>query len=286
MRVQNFNPLSTRSEPPVPELPEVETMARELSQDLPGRTVLTATLRPKSLYRRGSASVHRLVGRTICAVERVGKNTVIRFRPSGLMLVNLGMTGRLVTAPNGSYPAGSRASHLHGRFKLDGDLRLLYYDARRFGHFYVAETCDFQKDLNIGPDPFIAKPGYFKHVLEGRTAPIKSLLLDQRLVSGIGNIYADELLFDAGVDPRTPAGQLSDSASRLLRSARTVLKLAIDYGGSTIRDYRRRDGSTGEFQQHHAVYGREGEPCKVCGTSIARVTLGGRGTHFCPGCQR
>jgi len=260
-------------------------MARELRQELPGRKILTATLRPGMLYRRGSESVHRLVGRTISAVDRVGKNTVIQLRPSGIMVVNLGMTGRLVTAPHGSSPPGARASHLHGRFKLDGGIRLLYYDARRFGHFYVAESIDFQKDLNVGPDPFMVKPAYLKRAFEGRTAPIKSLLLDQRLVSGIGNIYADELLFDAQVDPRTPAGEAGESVSRILRSARAILKLAIDHGGSTIRDYRRRDGSTGEYQQHHAVYGRAGEPCRVCGASITKVTLGGRGTHFCPECQ-
>jgi len=271
----------------MPELPEVETIVRGLRHPLLGRRVLRARLRYAALYRKGSLKVTWLVGRKITAVERVGKNAVLRFGRSGLMTVNLGMTGRLVLAGAGATDRPPRHKHRHGRFIFDRSTELDFYDPRRFGYVYITENRDLRGELNIGPDPFemSSRGTELGEALRGRRAPIKSMLLDQRIVSGIGNIYADETLFAARMDPRTPAGAVASRSRELLAAARTVLGRAIDHGGSTVRDYRRSDGSRGEFQQHHAVYGREGDPCLLCGTAIERIVLASRSAHFCPLCQ-
>lgn len=270
----------------MPELPEVETIVRALAKQLPGRRVLRTSLTHRTLYRRGSLAMRWLVQKTVEDVNRVGKNAVIWFDPVGVMVVNLGMTGRLVTRRRSDrMPPGSR-KHLHGRLYLDGGFELLYYDPRRFGHFYIAKRCDFANDLNIGPDPFVVGLSYLQEALEGRTTSIKALLLDQRVLSGIGNIYADETLFHAGVDPRTPAGIAGKHAAKILSSAQSVLTSAIEHGGSTLRDYRRPDGSRGNFQFLHAVYGRGGEMCLRCKARVRKIVLAGRGTHFCPRCQK
>jgi formamidopyrimidine-DNA glycosylase len=268
----------------MPELAEVETIVRGLRGPLVGRRVECARLRPRALYRRESRSVAWLSGRRITAVDRVGKNTVFRFDPPAAMVVNLGMTGQLIVArPGEAVPSGQR-KYLHGRFRLDRGIELRYFDVRRFGFIYVTAGSDIVRELGIGPDPFEADAPGLARTLDGRSAPIKSLLLDQRIVSGIGNIYADEALFDARIDPRTPGGRVD--AGRLLASSRRILESAIAHNGSTIRDYRRPDGTKGDFQLFHAVYGREGEPCVRCRTPISKIVLSGRGTHFCPSCQR
>jgi len=229
--------------------------------------------------------VRSLAGRTICEVERAGKNAVFRFEPPAVMVVNLGMTGQLLLHPScGCLPEGS-GRHLHGRFFLDDGSELRYYDIRRFGFIFVTRESDVFAALGIGPDPFAADSCYLAEKLGGRAAAIKTLLIDQGILSGIGNIYADETLFDARVDPRTSAGRVAPRAHFLLFSARKILTSAIAHKGSTIRDYRRPDGSRGGFQDLHAVYAREGEPCVRCGGPIRKIVLGGRGTHFCPVCQ-
>ncbi len=270
----------------MPELPEVETTVRHLRPHLPACRVMSARLRYKSLYRRGSLGIRYLIGRRFEKVERIGKNALFRFHPSGLMVVNLGMTGQLIACKVAARPNGFSMKHLHCRIRLDNNEELRYYDARRFGFIYISETCDFLRDLNIGPDPFQLKGPHLRDALKGRRAAIKSLLLDQRIVSGLGNIYTDEVLFYAQIDPRTPGGHAAEHASRILSNARRVLKRAIEHGGSTILSYRRRDGLPGEFQRFHAVYGREGERCISCGSPIVRIVLSGRGTHFCPACQQ
>jgi formamidopyrimidine-DNA glycosylase len=269
----------------VPELPEVETIVRCLRRPLRARTVIRSSLRPAALYRRGSLRVGALAGRKIVKVERVGKNAVFRFDPPAVMVVNLGMTGQLLLHPSrGCLPEVSHR-HLHGRFSLDDGSELRYYDIRRFGFILVTRESDVFTALGIGPDPFDADLLYLAERLRGREASIKTLLLDQRILSGIGNIYADETLFDARIDPRRPGGKVAARAESLLLSARLILESAIAHKGSTIRDYRRPDGSRGGFQHLHAVYGRGGEPCVRCGAPIRKIVLGGRGTHFCPVCQ-
>ena len=270
----------------MPELPEVETTVRQLKPHLPQRRIKNARLRHKSLYRTGSLGVRSLINRKITTVERIGKNILLRFYPSGLMVVNLGMTGQLLVCEAEEKLCGFNARHLHGRFTLDEDKELRYYDARRFGHLFIAEKCDFFEDLNIGPDPFQMKTTALKARLRGRKASIKSLLMDQRIISGLGNIYTDETLFYAKIDPRTASGRAAADCNRILSSAKRVLRQAIKHGGSTILSYRKQDGSNGAFQKFHAVYGRKDKSCIVCGTLIKKIVLSGRGTHLCPSCHR
>lgn len=270
----------------MPELPEVETTVRQLQPHLPGRRILKARLRHKGLYRTGSLGVRSLVDRRITEVDRIGKNILLRFHPTSLMVVNLGMTGQLLVCGSPEKPCGFNSNHLHGRFALEGGDELRFYDARRFGRLFIAETCNFLADLNIGLDPFQLKPAALRERLQGCKAAIKSLLMDQRIVSGLGNIYTDETLFYAKIDPRTAGAAAAAQSGRILSSAKRVLTQAIKHGGSTILSYRKRDGSSGSFQLCHAVYGRKGEPCISCGASIEKIVLSGRGTHFCPRCQR
>lgn len=269
----------------MPELPEVETIVRGLDTPLRGRRIVKARLSPATMYRRGSLPVGWLRERVLTQVERVGKNAVFRFGPRALMTVNLGMTGRLILCESGDEETRRPGKHLHGRFVLEGGGELRFYDPRRFGYVYVADGCDFLEELNIGPDALAVRAAYLRGALEKRSAPVKSLLLIQRIVSGLGNIYIDELLFDAGVDPRTPGTRAAAKSKEILASARRILNRAIAGGGSTIRDYRRHDGTAGGFQQRHAVYGRKGKPCIECGAAIEKIVLGARGTHFCPMCQ-
>jgi formamidopyrimidine-DNA glycosylase len=269
----------------LPELPEVETIVRCLRAPLSGRKVVRARLSPSALYRKESLRVGLLEGKTIVSVERAGKNAVFRFAPPAVMVVNLGMTGQLLLHPSCGPILDASRRHLHGRFELDDGAELRYYDIRRFGFVFIRPACDIFAALGIGPDPFDATPRYLTRRLEGRVAAVKTLLLDQRIVSGIGNIYADETLFDARIDPRTPGGVVAPRAGVLLASARRILRRAIAHRGSTIRDYRRPDGSRGGFQDLHAVYAREGKPCVRCGSPVRKIVLGGRGTHFCPSCQ-
>jgi len=220
------------------------------------------------------------------AVERLGK--AILFRIDGargderLLAVHLGMTGRLSVVPSGA----ESGRHLHARITFEDGSELRYHDARRFGYFHAGPPAQVIASLGIAPDPFQTDAAALAARLAGRTAPIKALLLDQRLVSGVGNIYADEALYLARMHPLTPGGRAARHSARLLDAVRAVLARAIRAGGTTLRDYRRLDGSGGSFQRRLAAYGREGEACARCGAPIRRTVVAGRGTHFCPRCQR
>jgi formamidopyrimidine-DNA glycosylase len=270
----------------VPELPEVENVVRGLAGPLGGRTVVRARLTSRDLYRSGSLPLSRLAGSKITSVERLGKAILLRTPPPDPVLaVHLGMTGNLLLEEGGGKPV--RYKHKHAVIEFDDSRRLVYVDSRRFGFFWIGPGGgDLGDKLNIGPDPFQLGAAELRRRLERRTAPVKSLLLNQRLVSGLGNIYADEILFHAGVHPLTPGNAAAGSAGRLLRQARAVLRRAITQGGTTIRDYRKADGSMGGFQRRLAVYGRAGQPCVDCGRPVRRIVVGSRGTHFCPRCQK
>jgi formamidopyrimidine-DNA glycosylase len=269
----------------MPELPEVESVVRGLIGPLSGKTVSNATLRAPDLYRAGSRDIGTLAGRKIETVERLGKAIVIRFvRSADVLVVHLGMTGRM-TVENRSASRGP-AEHRHAELELVGEGRLVYYDPRRFGYFWVGAGEGLAESLNMGPDPFQIRLPVFRALLEGRTAPVKSLLLNQRLISGLGNIYADESLFRSGMHPLTPGAGAAAEARSLLLNIRAVLRNAIRNGGTTIRDYRRADGTRGRFQRRLRVYGRHGLSCDCCGGIIERLVIGGRSSHFCPVCQR
>jgi formamidopyrimidine-DNA glycosylase len=268
----------------MPELPEAESIARGLSGRVTGLVILRARMARRDLYRTGSRPLASLAGSRITGVGRLGKAIVFRFDPPERVLaVHLGMTGNLVYEPADSRP--ERQSHRHAVLHLENGARIAYFDPRRFGFFWIGSPDAIEKRLNVGPDPFSMGTQEFCRRLRRRTAPIKSLLLNQRLMSGLGNIYADEVLFHAGIHPLTPGTCVVQSAGVLLAQARAVLKRAIRHRGTTIRDFRDADGRRGGFQRRLAVYGREGEDCVRCGRPIEKTVVAARSTYFCRICQ-
>ncbi len=270
----------------MPELPEVETVVRELRERLPGAVITRAVVTAPDMYRRDSRDVATLEGARVATVERIGKAILIRCEgPAGELdlAVHLGMTGRLLWTAREQEPA---LAHLHARWGLSGGAELRLVDPRRFGYVLVGAPDAVRANLAIGPDALSITPEEFARALRGRRAPIKALLLDQRIVAGLGNIYVDESLFLARVHPSTSGERAARRAREILAAARRVLSRAIEARGTTLRDYRRPDGSTGEFQIKLRVYGREGEGCIRCRARIRRIEVGQRGTHFCPRCQR
>jgi len=272
----------------MPELPEVETIARRLQGDLPGRTIARARLGAADLYRRGSRRLSSLEGGRVRGVERLGKAILFRIdAPTApnerALVVHLGMTGRFDLLQGSARRA---VKHRHGRIVFEDGSELHYIDPRRFGYFFVGGIEGLPEALNIGPDPFQTRPGALSRILEGRSASVKALLLDQRLISGLGNIYVDELLFLSRIHPATPGAAVAADAGLILGASRRVLRRALRWGGTTLRDYRRPDGSRGRFQLRLHVYGREGKPCPRCGGRIEKMVVAGRGTHVCPACQK
>lgn len=268
----------------MPELPEVESIVRDVRDRVSGRTVVRARLRRRDLYKRDSRPLTAVTGSEVTGVQRLGKAILFSLAPpETTLVVHLGMTGNLrheiVPGPS------DRGEHRHAVVHMDDGSRLVYTDPRRFGFFWIGPAAAAGERLGIGPDPFQLRARELRDRLENRTAPIKSLLLNQRLISGLGNIYAAEILFYAGIHPLTPGHLAGRRAGRLLQKARAVLRRAIGHGGTTIRDYRRADGTPGAFQRRLAVYGREGQPCVRCGTLVRRIVVNARGTHFCPRCQ-
>lgn len=262
----------------MPELPEVETVVRSLAPALVGRTIREAYFpAPRVLRDSPETRAERLSGAVIQAIERIGKNILFRLQ-DGVLVIHLGMTGKLLlnTTP-GPY---ARAV-----FTLDQG-NLVYDDVRQFGR--VEWSRDLPNRLaKLGPEPLDLPFPSFWERLRRRQGRIKPLLLNQAFVRGIGNIYADEALFRAGIHPRTETHRIGrQRAQRLHAAVVEVLRHAIEQRGSSISDYVDALGQKGTFQQSHQVYGREGEPCRVCGQPIRRIVLGQRGTHFCPRCQR
>lgn len=285
----------------VPELPEVETVARGLDDTVAGREIATVTLKAPDLYRRGSRRVAWMRGCTVRRVERIGKailfHLVSEAQHERALVVHLGMTGRFVFADtrggarelsgdaNGDATAGADTRHRHGRWRFRDGAELYYVDPRRFGYFYLGAHEGLRATLNMGPDPFELRPRELQRILGGRSAPVKALLLNQRLISGLGNIYVDESLYRVGVHPLTPGSVAASNAGPILQTARRVLRRAIRWRGTTLRDYRSPDGGSGGFQTRLMVYGRDGEACQRCATTIEKLVVGGRGTHVCPVCQ-
>ncbi len=270
----------------MPELPEVETVARGLALRVAGDVIESIWLGSKKepLKSPAKAIAHALENARIATVRRVGKQIVFDLlTPAGTRtqwIVHLGMTGQMLV----SSPDTEIKKHTHAIARLASGRELRFVDPRRFGRLSVAGNGDFAgtglEPLEIDLDTFIA-------LFRGRKTPIKSALLNQKLLGGVGNIYADESLFRGGIRPRRRAGSLTrDEFKRLYSSLRKVLKHAIRLGGSSISDYVDADGEEGSFQLRHRVYGREGEPCSVCKTPIKRIVIGGRSSHYCPGCQR
>ena len=305
----------------MPELPEVETTARGLQKRVAGDTIESVWIGNKTNFLKSPAEevVRTLTGARIERVRRVGKHLVIdlhrnqipseskhsRARKTGSAkartqkgvsanaiavsaaenspaqwIIHLGMTGRVLVCD----PADPQAKHTHLVAELASGRQLRFVDPRRFGKVQVAAGSAFQAP---GSEPIGADRSQFAALFHRSKAPIKSALLNQKLLSGVGNIYADESLFRAGLRPRRRANSLTRAElARLYDALQAVLAEAILAGGSSISDYVDSSGEAGYFQLQHRVYGREGEPCLVCKTPIKRIVIAGRSSHYCPKCQK
>ena len=279
----------------MPELPEVETVRRDLCSTLTGhRLVDVGATGRRSLRRLGGPErlVEATRGATVREVDRHGKYLLLRLDRPEVVVVHLGMSGqlRLVDA------AAAEIPHTHVRWRLDDGCELRFVDPRTFGEVFVAAAGDGPGRLpaelaHLGPDALdgVAGLGSLGRLLAGHRRRIKPVLLDQRVVAGIGNIYADEVLWASRIAPDRPAGGLSPGELRRLRTAlRSTLVAAIEHRGSSIADQQYRDlaGAVGTHQLHHQAYGREGLSCRRCGEPIRRVRDSGRSTFSCPRCQR
>ena len=282
----------------MPELPEVETIARGVHERVRGQRIEQVWFSAhKQPFKTPPAKQARgLEGRAILAVYRTGKHIVCNLGPAGGSLldessgeaaaqwiVHLGMTGRLLVTT----PDAPLAAHTHARLGLTGGKELRFVDPRRFGRLELRDlkrsagfTAPGEEPLTIGQEEFAA-------LFHGRRLPIKAALLNQTLLAGVGNIYADESLFQAGIRPRRRCERLTRAELERLRLAlREVLQAAIRMGGSSVSDYVDAEGVRGFFQLEHCVYLRTGLACRRCGRPIRRILLAGRGTHFCVQCQR
>lgn len=273
----------------MPELPEVETVVRDLRPLLVGRRVASVKVGRKRLRRRWLAQWGpKLVGLRVREARRRGKWIVLALDGEVHLLIHLGMTGQL-TVTAADLP---RASHTHVVVGLDGGKEeLRFRDIRRFGSatFYPAKAPldQFFLDSGLGPEPFDLDPGYWRRRLTSTRRCLKAALLDQRLVAGVGNIYADEALFEARLPPTRLGSDLSPAeADRLRKAVVTVLNRGIERRGATISNYVGGSGLKGSYQEEFRAYARTGKPCRRCRTPIRRTRLAGRATHFCPKCQQ
>lgn len=274
----------------MPELPEVETVVRGLCERLPGKRILAVRF-GKTDFIDDPAGIERdLPGSRIAAVRRHGKFIVVeleaREAPGSVaaLIVHLGMTGQLTVTD----PHAPIALHTHAFFALDDGRELRYTDSRRFGKIRLARNDSAGSGLDaLGVDPLETTEAEFASRIRARQARIKALLLDQHVLRGMGNIYADESLWRARIHPKRLGSSLKDREIReLYRGVQRVLHQAIRLRGSSISDYVDADGERGDFQRMHKAYGREGKRCFRCGWLIRRIIVAGRSSHFCPHCQR
>lgn len=267
----------------MPELPEAETIARQLRAVLPGlRVRQVRVLRPDVIKTGATELPAGLTGRTLQKVNRRGKRVELEFDGGRRLLFALGMTGQLLLEPS-DRPA-AKHTHLCLTFGPPGELR--FRDPRRFGRVWLLGAGAEEPGRPLGPDAIGVRWSEFRRLL-ARRRQIKALLLDQTALAGMGNIYTDEALHRAGIHPLTPADRLAlAEGKRLLQAIRQVLRQAIRRSGTTISDYTDADGQAGGFQFCLRVYGRVGQPCPVCGTTIRRIAAAGRSTYLCPRCQR
>ncbi len=270
----------------MPELPEVETVVRGLRPALIGRAIINAWLDwPNCLViPTPEVFLSQITGQTIHNLWRRGKYILANL-DTATLIIHLKMTGRLYVVPDVAREGADR--WVHFRFQLDNAHQLRFSDARKFGRVYLTPDPG-QVIGGLGPEPLAADftPDRFRELLAGRRGALKPLLLDQAFLAGIGNIYADEALFRAGLHPLRSASSLSiEEQGRLYSGIRAALETGIDYEGASVNWYRKPDGTPGNSQKHFYTYGRTGEPCLRCGTPITRIVVGGRATHFCPACQ-
>jgi formamidopyrimidine-DNA glycosylase len=281
----------------MPELPEVETLARGLRRTILGRRIISVTLGKTDFIDDPVALEQHLPGRLIEAVDRYGKFMLLRLSAIGetgeppsngdaarrALLVHLGMTGQLAPSP----AAQPREKHTHVSLLLDDGRELRYTDARRFGRVaYLAEAPLEEELTGFGADPLEVSEQEFVNSMRSRRARIKALLLDQCVLRGVGNIYADESLWSAKIHPARLGAELrKEQAETLRRVLQKILRKAIAMRGSTISDFLDVEGEPGRYQRHHRAYGREGQGCYRCKTAIRRAIVAGRSSYYCPKCQ-
>ena len=301
----------------MPELPEVETVRAGLEPVLRGHRFVRVEQRRKDLrFPLPERFAQRLTGRRVTRLDRRAKYILVHLDRGEVLAMHLGMTGRFSVRLPGTPSSRSRrqaiqlgefthehgddAKHDHLVFTMSGGAVVTYNDARRFGYMTLIPEGELEQDAffhGLGVEPLGEEltPAYLAARAAGRRADLKSLLMDQRNIAGLGNIYVCEALFRAGLDPWKPAARLATktgkptpAAERLVSEIKAVLRDAIRAGGSTLRDYKRADGSMGAFQNEFSVYGREGETCARpgCRGTVRRTTQGGRSTFYCPTCQR
>ncbi len=271
----------------MPELPEVETIRRQLAPALEGRTVLRAEILDPRWTRPDDPAVVKqaLEGARVDRVGRSGKYLIWELSGDRHLLMHLRMTGALLLDP------AVDPLHTRVRLELDGGRRLVYVDPRRFGTGHLVSSTVARDDylaLRLGVEPMTPEftAEHLRRLARGRTAPIKAFLLDQRRIAGVGNIYADEALFRAGIHPLRPAGRLTTGDWERLRIAiEDALLAGIEAKGASIDDFRHLDGARGSFQDRFLAHRRAGEPCVTCGRPIRKIVVGGRGTYVCEHCQ-
>lgn len=265
----------------MPELPEAETIARKLSEMISGKRIERVLVRRKDILKAGNVSdFEGLAGTKVLKVGRRAKCIILFFENDRQVWVHLGMTGQLIFGPVPS------AAHIHAEFHFQGLPRALAFrDIRRFGG--LAFRFSGFTPILLGPEPLEMTAEEFAGRLKGKKGRLKAVLMDQKFLAGIGNIYADEILFRAKIHPaKTPARLSPEKILNLFQAARKVLSEAIEAGGSSINDYVHPDGSRGKFQEMHRIYAKHGKPCRDCGAKIRRIVLNGRSTCFCPDCQK
>jgi formamidopyrimidine-DNA glycosylase len=274
----------------MPELPEVETTRLQLEPHLVGRRFDHVAIDDPRLVRpfEPTAVAAELEGERVASLDRRGKYLIVRFESGRSLLIHLRMTGSLRCAPAGELDADP---HRRALVTLDDGADVAYRDVRRFGTWQLLEQGELDPylDERLGVEPlgrtFTSKR--LAERLEGRLAPIKAALLDQRTVAGLGNIYVDEALWRAQIHPRRPAKSLDpDEVATLTRAVKAALRAGVARQGASLRDYSTPDGARGRMQDRFRVYGRDGEPCSRCGTPVEKIRTAGRGTWYCPNCQR
>ena len=276
----------------MPELPEVEVICQGLRPHLTGRMVTAVCGSGKPLRHPVplAAMNDLLCGRRVSEVSRRAKYVLIAFEDESLLVIHLGMTGNLGFFPH-SAPV---RSHDHVRWQLENGLELRLHDSRRFGGVWLLGPQQARERESgffaaTGPEPFspLCTPDYFMTLAQRRQQPVKTFLMDGKVVAGIGNIYANEALFAAGIYPARPVSTLKKRHWRqLIPLIREILTQAIACGGSTISDFINAGGESGYFQMNFKVYGRKDRPCQQCGTSIEKIQISGRASYFCPRCQK
>lgn len=273
----------------MPEMPEVETIRRQLAEKIIGCMITDVTISLPRLFKWPTANEVKayLIHQTITAIKRRGKYLLLTLSNERVLVIHLRMTGRLL------YQVKNQKHDPYTRivFHLDNDKELLYADTRTLGTLYVmseAELTNITGLTSMGPEPLTPEftLDYFQTLLAKRHGKIKALLLNQQAIGGLGNIYADECLAVAGIDPERPASDLVPiEVGKLHAAVNRVIKEGIEDGGTTFRDYKNSEGASGTHQHRLWVYGRTGQPCRRCGELILKKIVAGRGSHYCPNCQ-